>query len=79
MGSNVRACLLVLALTGCTTQSVIPGPQPGDCYIADRTVNASPMVGASAVLEGRLITQGCVPVLKAMAEAKKAGVDLGKL
>jgi hypothetical protein len=67
--------MLALPLTGCVDKNVVPGPKAGDCYIADRIVNASPMIGASAVLKGKLVSAGCVPLLRALEAAKKAGVD----
>jgi hypothetical protein len=84
--SNRLAGLAVLSFalltTGCTLgrQNIIPAPGEGDCYSADRVANASPMVGSSFSLHGRLhATVGCVAYLKALTEAKRAGVDLSLL
>ena len=76
-----RFAVLSFALLtpGCTlgNKNIIPAPGEGDCYSADRVANASPMVGSSFSLHGRLhATAGCVAYLKALTEAKKAGVDL---
>ena len=71
------AILPTFLLTGCFLNGeVVPPPAEGDCYHTNRMVNISPVMGASTVLEGRLVKSGCTELIKAITEAKKAGVDV---
>ena len=67
----------LLSLGGCTTISeVIPAPQAGDCYIAERAVNVDPAIGVGGVLDGYLVSRGCADLIRAITEAKREGIDI---
>ena len=70
--------VMTALLVGCSGQlaEVLPTASDDDCYHAERTVNASPVMGASAVLDGKLVKRGCVELIKAITEAKKEGVEI---
>ena len=70
------AGIILLFLTGCNYDRLVKPPTSKDCYVADRTVNASPIMGASAVLQGNMVSAGCAEFIRAAAEAKKAGIDI---
>ena len=68
---------LSFLLIGCTgPQNLVPLPEAGDCYVADRSLNASPMIGASGILRGNMVKAGCFDLIKEVTKAKKAGIDI---
>ena len=74
------AIIVPMFLSGCTQLGeLVPAPQEGDCYSADRVANASPSFGASLVLDGRLVSKGCMEWLKELRAAKEAGIDVSEI
>lgn len=73
--------IVTITITSCSSSgsNIIPQPVAGDCYRANRTLHHAMTFSPSVLLDGKLISAGCIEYLKQVRLAREAGIDVEKV